>query len=595
MVFSVVGNNEVITAAEDAARWNDAHRLRILLTSQLENATALGQKPGCREATNVDSWRPALAAAIANNSLDALTVLIDAIGVDTSIDTTTGWTGLHVAAFLNAELVAQLFVAKGANMTLKSSVGQTPVEVATLHGNAEVLSVLAHPESVFAKTCACGTDFIEDSLFCRRCGMKRPVDASFDPAAVTVPDLRPHTVMPWVITKEEVGTQIGVGLGELCALGVQADMRPEQIDSFTQHISPVQIEASAQCSPPLQTEAFVQCIPSQVEASTQSVAPPALVDSSSQSCPMGSVDFASQCSLPAPGTCIETQTDTAVLTDRAVQYTAKFSRSLGMQTVTTEPSLSSMGVQYEADIVNSSAQTDAVASKSKGSQCQAHENFTRSCQTEKLKLNETSSQCGAAWSCYVDAEMQVEMMIVSTEDASMQVMLMPDSAELGVQMDGPLRSDGSTQCTLPEVSQISGSSSMAQPSAENILIPPTEKYLEPNKAGEGVSLEVVGVGREIIWRFNDHGAAINSFRNPPVANLQVGDMLVKINDVSVEGLPKEQVMKLWKTHKGMSEHTTLHFRRLKWLSGRSLSGGSLSRFRDRVSGVSGVSTPTPQA
>lgn len=129
----------------------------------------------------------------------------------------------------------------------------------------------------------------------------------------------------------------------------------------------------------------------------------------------------------------------------------------------------------------------------------------------------------------------------------------PEDANLSVPLSSPPRSP-----------------SMVQTLGESINIPAlvaTRRHSKPNKSWDGspnpngVSFKVVGVGRELIWRFNEHGGAINSFRNEPVANLQVGDMLVMINDVIVEGLPKDQVMKLWKSQKGMSESTTLYFRR----------------------------------
>ena len=59
-----------------------------------------------------------------------------------------GWTGLHLAAAVRATAIVRVLLAYGADITLKSTHGETPSEVARRYGNIETTEVL-----VKAKRC----------------------------------------------------------------------------------------------------------------------------------------------------------------------------------------------------------------------------------------------------------------------------------------------------------------------------------------------------------------------------------------------------------------------------------------------------------
>lgn len=125
-------------AAEQAARSDDVGCLRQLLIPYRSGWGDCIKYDG----PGVSFLRPVFATAVAHSSLRVVEVLVEALGVDVCLDARTGWTALHVAAFLNAAVVAELLLSEGASVHLRSNSGQTPLQVATTYGNEEVCEVL---------------------------------------------------------------------------------------------------------------------------------------------------------------------------------------------------------------------------------------------------------------------------------------------------------------------------------------------------------------------------------------------------------------------------------------------------------------------
>jgi hypothetical protein len=85
------------------------------------------------------------------------------------------------------------------------------------------------------------------------------------------------------------------------------------------------------------------------------------------------------------------------------------------------------------------------------------------------------------------------------------------------------------------------------------------KTVEPHEMGADYSL--IGVGRNLKWAFTGTGATISSLKGNDVSEMSIGDHLVAVNDVTVDGMTKEDIKIVWKREHGASEYTTLYFRR----------------------------------
>lgn len=551
--------------AEAAARTDDAGSLRRLLA-----ATKPGEVSGF--------LRPALATAVAHSSTDAVQVLVEVLGVDAYVDLDSGWTALHAAAFLNNEVVAEILVSKGADIGLKSATGQTPKEVASTFGNAEVLYVLENP--------AKATNLSE-------------------------------------MQEEEVAT-VGVQCGPegLAEFAAQTDPPPPP---------PAQAEFAAQCGPEGVVHASMQVslpFPG-VDGSAQTVEPypqppppaPVQADAAVQHdrCLESMSDAAVQFQ-PEPGMSCSTQTAAPpVCSDTASQYEEAMRMTRSSQTQAQK--LSDMAAQCTPDAgVDSAAQTIAPRL------------VESAAQSEQTSGAETAVQCGAPWAALTDRATQDAVVMLDSSaqhdagpamvDRSAQHDPAPQLVECATQMSTPpltpqqqplpptqhLPTDpsllpglwarlSSQEAALPASSLSAASSSSAlwqQPDPSerrdshrsDASQRPSERqsdaersalraralaraerrqhcnvYAEAPLEQHDADLKVTGLGRHLKWVFDDDGAMISNFKDGAVGNLQVGDRLVAINDHEVDGMSKHDILKAWKSEHGASEFTTLFFKR----------------------------------
>mmetsp|Transcript_74538 Transcript_74538/g.132116 ORF Transcript_74538/g.132116 Transcript_74538/m.132116 type:complete len:625 (-) Transcript_74538:18-1892(-) len=253
------------SVAEAAARTDDAGSLRRLLAST---------KPGQLS----ELLRPALATAVAHSSTEAVQVLVETLGVDACVDVHAGWTALHAAAFLNNEVVAEILVARSADIGFKSNTGQTPKEVATTFGNAEVLYVLDNP------TKASDVAVMEEEVF--DVGTQCGPEGLTEFAAQTDPPTPPPE-------QAEAGAQCGPPPSvDAC---MQIALPFPGVDGAAQTVEPypeppppppLQAEAAVQHDRRMEAmcDASVQFQPSPgVSSCTQTPAPPSSCDTASQS------------------------------------------------------------------------------------------------------------------------------------------------------------------------------------------------------------------------------------------------------------------------------------------------------------------------
>lgn len=614
----VEASGGAVGAAEAAARSNDASLLRSLLAAQ-ETSLAATDKlpPDGRPTVNGEIWRPALATAIANNSIEALLVLIEELGANAWVDASAGWTCLHAAAFLNAELVAELLLAKGADLHLKSATGQTAVEVACSHGNDEVLQVLANPHKALAKSCGCGNWFMEDFLFCSRCGAKRSEapTSGFEDILCQLPASTADCITSQALAFERAlpATADVATTTEPLAATVEAAVQGGAAFSSL-------VDIAAQTSPPAQAEASAQCCTAVSE-------------------------FASQCALPAPGASVglqaavvqvnaslqcapevmarAIQNDPVLTANRLLQTDELHLRAIGSQcdeirysAISTQTAEGAVyveaasqyvaeemvedGVQCSVSLVDAEAQAlpdfadNAVQHQGPemiefGAQYVGPERESVHCAVQCDPDAMQVPQAVAAIGVDVDHDGQIDyIQVVAGEDRNRDGI--PDALQSGsASSSGPAAhnaeaiagaaasssssapaeaasSAAAASQDAPLKSQSRPVSAQQRPESARAAARRTRKIQSGSRANmppEAFSADIkaTGIGRELKWAFDSDGCYISSFKNAPVADLLEGDRLVAINEFPLDGLQKDRILELWKREHGASEFTTLFFRK----------------------------------